>query len=142
VRVVILSYDSVAVSNHPDPDVIRGMLDRSRKLASPFGGPWLLRNFYRRGASGEPVFCHSARDARNEFTGRTGQLEPPVSEARGRRDFRALSSSARPAPSTCAPKHSPTAKMTAHALTEKTPPFSVCFTPPKAALERKARMRM
>src|ERR1700693_3653893 len=48
VRVVILSYDSVAVSNHPNPDVIRGMLDRSRKLASPFGGPWLLRKFYRR----------------------------------------------------------------------------------------------
>jgi hypothetical protein len=46
VRVVILSYDSVAVSNHPNPDVIRGMLDRSRKLASPFGGPWLLRKFY------------------------------------------------------------------------------------------------
>ncbi len=48
VRVVILSYDSVAVSNHPDPAVIRGMLDRSRKLASPFGGPWLLRKFYRK----------------------------------------------------------------------------------------------
>ena len=48
VRVVILSYDSVAVSNHPDPNVIRGVLDRSRKLASPFGGPWLLRKFYRR----------------------------------------------------------------------------------------------
>jgi hypothetical protein len=47
VRVVLLSYDTVAVSNHPDPNVIRGMLDRSRKLASPFGGPWLLRNFYR-----------------------------------------------------------------------------------------------
>jgi hypothetical protein len=48
VRVVVLSYDSVAVSNHPNPDVIRGMLDRSRKLASPFGGPWLLRRFYRK----------------------------------------------------------------------------------------------
>jgi hypothetical protein len=48
VRVVILSYDSVAVSNHPNPDVIRGMLDRSRKLASPFGGPWLLRKYYGR----------------------------------------------------------------------------------------------
>jgi hypothetical protein len=47
VRVVILSYDSVAVSNHPNPDVIRGILDRSRKLASPFAGPWLLRKFYR-----------------------------------------------------------------------------------------------
>jgi len=48
VRVVLLSYDSVAVSNHPNPDVIRGILDRSRKLASPFGGPRLLRQFYRR----------------------------------------------------------------------------------------------
>jgi len=47
VRAVILSYDSVAVSNHPNPDVIRGILDRSRKLASPFAGPWLLRKFYR-----------------------------------------------------------------------------------------------
>jgi hypothetical protein len=48
VRVVLLSYDSVAVSNHPDPGVIRGILDRSRKLASPFGGPKLLRSFYRK----------------------------------------------------------------------------------------------
>ena len=48
VRVVILSYDSIAVSNHPNPGVIHGILDRSRKLASPFGGPWLLRRFYRK----------------------------------------------------------------------------------------------
>lgn len=48
VRVVMLSFNSVAVSNHPNPAVIRGMLDRSRKLASPFGGPWLLRRFYRK----------------------------------------------------------------------------------------------
>jgi hypothetical protein len=48
VRVVLLSYDSVAVSNHPNPAVIHGILDRSRKLASPFGGPWLLRKFYRK----------------------------------------------------------------------------------------------
>jgi hypothetical protein len=47
VRVVILSYDSIAVSNHPNPDVIHGILDHSRKLASPFGGPWLLRKFYQ-----------------------------------------------------------------------------------------------
>jgi hypothetical protein len=47
VRVTFLSYDSVAISNHPDPDVIRGMIDRSRKLASPFGGPSLLRRYYR-----------------------------------------------------------------------------------------------
>lgn len=48
VRVTILSYDTVAVSNHPDPNVIRGILDRSRKLASPFGGPMLLRQYYKK----------------------------------------------------------------------------------------------
>jgi hypothetical protein len=47
VRVVVFSYDSVAVSNYPDAGVIHGIIDRSRKLASPFGGPWLLRRFYR-----------------------------------------------------------------------------------------------
>jgi|SRR5215831_1117055 len=48
VRVALLSYNSVAISNHPDENVIRGMLDRSRKLASPFGGPSLLRRYYKR----------------------------------------------------------------------------------------------
>jgi hypothetical protein len=47
VRVAILSGDTVAVSNHSDPQVIRGIIDRSRKLASPFGGPALLRQYYK-----------------------------------------------------------------------------------------------
>jgi hypothetical protein len=47
VRVAILSVDTVAVSNHEDLAVIRGMVDRSRKLASPFGGPALLRQYYK-----------------------------------------------------------------------------------------------
>jgi hypothetical protein len=46
-RAVILGVDTVAVSNHNDPAVIRGIIDRSRKLASPFGGPALLRQFYK-----------------------------------------------------------------------------------------------
>lgn len=48
VRVAVLSADSVAASNHDDPAVIRGIVDRSRRLASPFGGPALLRQFYKR----------------------------------------------------------------------------------------------
>ena len=44
VRVAVLSDDSVAVSNHAEPDVIHGMIDRSRRLASPFGGPSFLRD--------------------------------------------------------------------------------------------------
>jgi len=46
VRVAILGVDTVAASNYPDPAVIRGMVERSRKLASPFGGPALLRQYY------------------------------------------------------------------------------------------------
>ncbi len=40
--------DIVAASNHDDPAVIRGIVDRSRRLASPFGGPALLRKYYKR----------------------------------------------------------------------------------------------
>lgn len=47
VRVAILSVDTVAASNHEDPAVIHGMVDRSRRLASPFGGPSLLRRYYK-----------------------------------------------------------------------------------------------
>jgi len=47
VRVAILGVDAVAISNHENPNVIRGMVDRARKLASPFGGPALLRQYYK-----------------------------------------------------------------------------------------------
>ena len=47
-RVAILGVDAVACSNHDDAAVIRGMVDRSRRLASPFGGPALLRRYYKR----------------------------------------------------------------------------------------------
>ena len=46
-RVAILGFDTVAASNHDDPMVIRGIVDRSRKVASPFGGPALLRRYYK-----------------------------------------------------------------------------------------------
>jgi hypothetical protein len=46
-RVAVLSSDSVAASNHDDPAVIQGIVDRSKRLASPFGGPSLLRQYYK-----------------------------------------------------------------------------------------------
>ena len=46
-RVAVLSPDSVAASNHDEPAVIEGMIDRSKRLASPFGGPSLLRQYYK-----------------------------------------------------------------------------------------------
>jgi hypothetical protein len=47
VRVAILNWDTVAASNHPDPELIRRIIDRSKKLASPFAGPQLLRQYYK-----------------------------------------------------------------------------------------------
>ena len=46
-RVAVLSPDSVAASNHDDPAVIEGMVDRAKRLASPFGGPLLLRQYFK-----------------------------------------------------------------------------------------------
>jgi hypothetical protein len=46
-RAAVLSADSVAASNLEDPAVIRGIVDRSQRLASPFGGPSLLRQYYK-----------------------------------------------------------------------------------------------
>jgi hypothetical protein len=46
-RVAELAVDTVAASNNNDPAVIHGIIDRSRKLASPFGGPQFLRQFYK-----------------------------------------------------------------------------------------------
>jgi hypothetical protein len=45
VRVALLDLDSVAVSNLDDPQVIREMVDRSRKRGLPQRGPQMLREF-------------------------------------------------------------------------------------------------
>ena len=47
-RAAILGPDTVALSNHDDASVIRGIVIRSHKRASPFGGPQFLRTYYRR----------------------------------------------------------------------------------------------
>jgi hypothetical protein len=56
-RVAILGADTVAASNHDDPGVIRGIVDRSRHLASPFGGPALLRRYYKRVQLASPIWA-------------------------------------------------------------------------------------
>jgi hypothetical protein len=55
-RIAILAVDTVAASNHDDPAVIRGIVDRSRRLASPFGGPAFLRRYYRHVQLASPVW--------------------------------------------------------------------------------------
>jgi hypothetical protein len=62
VRVAILAVDTVAASNHEDPAVIRGMVDRSRRLASPFGGPAFLRRYYKAVQLGSPVWLMARID--------------------------------------------------------------------------------
>jgi hypothetical protein len=47
-RAAILGPDMVALSNNQDAAVLRGVVIRSRKRASPFGGPSFLRTYYRR----------------------------------------------------------------------------------------------
>ena len=46
-RVAIIGVDIVAATNLADLHVMQGIIDRSRKLASPFGGPALLRKYYK-----------------------------------------------------------------------------------------------
>ncbi len=46
-RVAIIGVDLVAATNLGDPRVMEGIIDRSRKLASPFAGPALLRKYYK-----------------------------------------------------------------------------------------------
>jgi hypothetical protein len=46
VRVTILGYDLVAVSNTPTPEQIHSMIDRYHTAASPFSGNTLLSRYY------------------------------------------------------------------------------------------------
>jgi hypothetical protein len=62
VRVAILGVDTVAASNHEDPAVIHGIVDRSRRLASPFGGPAFLRRYYKVVQLGSPVWLMARVD--------------------------------------------------------------------------------
>ena len=69
IRVAILSVDSVAASNHDDPAVIRGIIDRSRRLASPFGGPALLRRYYKQVQFASPVWIVARVEPKIAFAG-------------------------------------------------------------------------
>jgi hypothetical protein len=78
-RVAILGADTVAASNHDDPAVIRGIVDRSRRLASPFGGPALLRKYYKRVQLASPVWIVARLDPGSpEFGGWSDFLSKPA----------------------------------------------------------------
>lgn len=48
VRVTLLGPGMVAISNVDDPLVIRGIIDRYKRVALPFAGPPLVRQYYRK----------------------------------------------------------------------------------------------
>ena len=76
-RVAMLAVGTVAVSNSEDPQVIRGIIDRSRKLASPFGGPSLLRRYYKQLPFGSLAWAIMSNPEQME-QGQLGQtLLPP-----------------------------------------------------------------
>jgi hypothetical protein len=76
-RVAILSVDAVAASNHDDASVIHGMVDRSRRLASPFAGPAFLRKYYRHVQLASPVWMVAHVDpASPQFGGGWNQFVP------------------------------------------------------------------
>jgi hypothetical protein len=78
-RVAILSVDSVAASNHEDPALLRGMVDRSRRLASPFGGPSMLRHFYKRVQLASPVWLIArVEPSAPEFSGWSAVFPAPA----------------------------------------------------------------
>jgi len=78
-RVAILSVDAVAASNHDDPAVIRGIVDRSRRLASPFGGPAFLRKYYKRVQLASPIWMVARLDPTSpQFGGWSDFLSKPA----------------------------------------------------------------
>jgi hypothetical protein len=78
-RVATLSMDAVAASNHDDPAVIRGIVDRSRRLASPFGGPAFLRKYYKRVQLASPIWMVARLDPTSpQFGGWSDFLSKPA----------------------------------------------------------------
>jgi hypothetical protein len=78
-RVALLGVDTVASSNQDNPGVIRGMVDRSRRLASPFGGPALLRKYYKRVQLASPVWMVARiQPAAPAFAGWSGVFSGPA----------------------------------------------------------------
>jgi hypothetical protein len=47
VRVALLGLDMAAISNVDDASVLRGIIDRSKERALPFGGPGLVQDYYK-----------------------------------------------------------------------------------------------
>jgi len=78
-RVAILGVDAVAASNLDDPVEIHAMVERSRRLASPFGGPALLRRYYKRVQLSSPVWLIAHVDpSSRQFGGAMNFLSHPA----------------------------------------------------------------
>lgn len=57
VRIALLAVDTVGVSNVDDASVIHGMIDRFKEVALPFGGPNIVREYYRHVPFGSTIWA-------------------------------------------------------------------------------------
>ena len=63
-RIAVLGVDTVAASNHDDPAVIRGMVDRSRRSGVSVWRPGLAAQILQAGAAGQPNLAGGATSNR------------------------------------------------------------------------------
>jgi hypothetical protein len=79
-RVATLSVDAVAASNQDDASVIRGMVDRSRRLASPFAGPAFLRRYFKDVQLASPVWVVAHIEPSSPFFGGWSSVLPHAAD--------------------------------------------------------------
>lgn len=75
-RVALLGVDTAAASNNADAGFIHYMIDRYKQAALPFGGPALVRDYYRRVPLGSVVWTIARTPAEASMQDRSELLIP------------------------------------------------------------------
>ncbi|MGC2210239.1 MAG: hypothetical protein WA532_09020 [Candidatus Korobacteraceae bacterium] len=76
-RIALLAIDTVAISNVDDPGVIHGIIDRFKKVALPFGGPALVREYYRKIPLGSLLWAIAHLPASSNWPNSTSSFTLP-----------------------------------------------------------------
>jgi hypothetical protein len=76
-RIALLAIDTVAISNLDDPGDIHGIIDRFKKVALPFGGPPLVREYYRKIPLGSLLWAIARLPASSNWPNATSSFTLP-----------------------------------------------------------------
>ena len=76
-RVALLAVDTVAISNVDDAATIHGIIDRFKKVALPFGGPPLVRAYYRKVPLGSLLWAIAHLPASSNWPNATPSFSLP-----------------------------------------------------------------